>query len=60
MRILGDVDLSAEMVRSAAGKAVRKTRIGTVYPATIGLLPAPGTLQRGQWFESTQGGRPRA
>ncbi|SDN71658.1 DNA-binding transcriptional regulator, LysR family [Ensifer sp. YR511] len=40
VRILGDVDLSAEVVRSVAGKAVRKIRIGTVYPATIGLLPA--------------------
>ncbi len=40
IRILGDVDLSAEMVRSVAGKAVRKIRIGTVYPATIGVLPA--------------------
>lgn len=38
--ILGDVDLSAEVVRSVAGKARRKIRIGTVYPATIGLLPA--------------------
>ena len=28
------------MVRSVAGKAVRKIRIGTVYPATIGVLPA--------------------
>lgn len=40
VRILGDVDLSAEVVRSVAGKARRKIRIGTVYPATIGLLPA--------------------
>ncbi|WP_312367052.1 LysR family transcriptional regulator [Ensifer sp.] len=40
IRILGDVDLSAEMVRSVAGKAVRKIRIGTAYPATIGVLPA--------------------
>jgi DNA-binding transcriptional LysR family regulator len=40
IRILGDVDLSAEMVRSVAGKALRKIRIGTVYPATIGVLPA--------------------
>jgi DNA-binding transcriptional LysR family regulator len=40
VRILGDVDLSAEVVRSVAGKAVRKIRIGTVYPATIGVLPA--------------------
>ncbi|WP_312366471.1 LysR family transcriptional regulator [Ensifer sp.] len=40
IRILGDVDLSAEMVRSVAGKAVRKIRIGTVYRATIGVLPA--------------------
>ncbi len=40
VRILGDIDLSAEMVRLVAGKAVRKIRIGTVYPATIGLLPA--------------------
>ncbi|NRP21736.1 HTH-type transcriptional regulator BenM [Ensifer adhaerens] len=40
VRILGDIDLSAEVVRSVAGKARRKIRIGTVYPATIGLLPS--------------------
>lgn len=40
VRILSDVDLSAEVVRWVAGKAVRKIRIGTLYPATTGVLPA--------------------
>ena len=40
VRILGEVDLSAEIVRSGADKTTRKIAIGTVYPATIGVLPA--------------------
>ncbi|MEY9325817.1 DNA-binding transcriptional LysR family regulator [Sinorhizobium fredii] len=40
VRILGDIGLSAEVVRSVAGKAARTIRIGTVYPATTGVLPA--------------------
>jgi DNA-binding transcriptional LysR family regulator len=40
VRILSDIDLSAEVTRSVAGKTVRKIRIGTIYPATIGVLPA--------------------
>ncbi len=40
VRIIGDVGLSAEVARSAAGKAARMIKIGTVYPATIGVLPA--------------------
>ncbi len=40
VRIIGDVGLSAEVAGSAAGKAARTIRIGTVYPATIGVLPA--------------------
>ena len=40
VRILSDVDMSAQATRSAAGKTVRKIRIGTIYPATIGVLPA--------------------
>ncbi|MBD9597510.1 LysR family transcriptional regulator substrate-binding protein [Ensifer sp. ENS05] len=35
-----DVGLSAEVARSVAGKAARTIRIGTVYPATTGVLPA--------------------
>ena len=40
VRILSDIDMSAQATRSAAGKTVRKIRIGTIYPATIGVLPA--------------------
>ena len=39
VRILSDIDMSAQATRSAAGKTVRKIRIGTIYPATIGVLP---------------------
>jgi len=40
VRMLSDLDLSAEMARSVAGKTVREIRIGTIYPATTGVLPA--------------------
>lgn len=40
VRILSEVDLSAEITRAVAGKTARKIAIGTVYPATIGLLPS--------------------
>jgi DNA-binding transcriptional LysR family regulator len=40
VRILSEVDLSAEITRAIAGKTARKIAIGTVYPATIGLLPS--------------------
>jgi DNA-binding transcriptional LysR family regulator len=40
VRILSDIDLSAEITRSIAGKTITRIRIGTVYPATLGLLPA--------------------
>ncbi|MDK1388846.1 LysR family transcriptional regulator [Sinorhizobium sp. 8-89] len=40
IRILSEVDLSAEVARSVAGKRVKTIKIGTVYPATIGVLPA--------------------
>ena len=40
VRILSDIDLSAEITRSIAGKTITRIRIGTVYPATIGVLPA--------------------
>jgi hypothetical protein len=39
VRILSDINVSAEVTRSVAGKT-RKIRIGTIYPATIGVLPA--------------------
>ncbi|MBY5878491.1 LysR family transcriptional regulator [Rhizobium leguminosarum] len=38
--ILSEVDLSAEITRAVAGKTIRQIRIGTVYPATTGVLPA--------------------
>ncbi|MGF6159306.1 hypothetical protein M2267_004578 [Ensifer sp. KUDG1] len=40
MRIIGDIGLSMHVARFAAGKAARTIKIGTVYPATIGVLPA--------------------
>jgi DNA-binding transcriptional LysR family regulator len=40
VRILSDIDVSPEVTRSVAGKTARKIRIGTIYPATIGVLPA--------------------
>ncbi|MBP1884550.1 DNA-binding transcriptional LysR family regulator [Ensifer mexicanus] len=40
IRILSEVDVSAEVARSVAGKRVKQIKIGTVYPATIGVLPA--------------------
>ncbi|MCB5202615.1 LysR family transcriptional regulator [Neorhizobium sp. T786] len=39
IRILGDINLSTELARSADGKGSREIRIGTIYPATIGVLP---------------------
>ncbi|WP_065376035.1 hypothetical protein [Ensifer adhaerens] len=38
--IIGDVGLSMEASRSVAGEAARTIKIGAVYPATIGVLPA--------------------
>jgi len=40
VRILSDIDLSKEITRSVAGKTVTRIRIGTIYPATVGVLPA--------------------
>jgi len=40
VRILSDIDLSKEVTRSVAGKTVTRIRIGTIYPATVGVLPA--------------------
>jgi DNA-binding transcriptional LysR family regulator len=40
VRILSEIDLSTEIARSVAGKAARRIAIGTVYPATIGVLPS--------------------
>jgi DNA-binding transcriptional LysR family regulator len=39
IRILSEVDLSAEITRSIAGRKITEIRIGTIYPATIGVLP---------------------
>jgi DNA-binding transcriptional LysR family regulator len=39
VRILSEVDLSRGIARSIAGKTTRRIAIGTVYPATIGVLP---------------------
>jgi DNA-binding transcriptional LysR family regulator len=38
IKTLSDLDLTTELVRSVAGKTARKIRIGTVYPATTGVL----------------------
>jgi DNA-binding transcriptional LysR family regulator len=40
IKTLSDLDLTTELVRSVAGKTARKIRIGTVYPATTGVLPS--------------------
>jgi len=40
VRLLSDIDLSKEITRSVAGKTVTRIRIGTIYPATVGVLPA--------------------
>lgn len=40
VRMLSDLELSAEMARSVAGKTVREIRIGTIYPVTTGMLLA--------------------
>lgn len=40
VRILSGIDLSTEITRSVAGKTVTRIRIGTVYPETVGVLPA--------------------
>ncbi len=39
VRILSDVDLTTELTRAAGGSRIRQIRIGTLYPATIGILP---------------------
>jgi len=39
VRMLSELGLSREIVRSIAGKTTHKIAIGTVYPATIGVLP---------------------
>jgi DNA-binding transcriptional LysR family regulator len=40
VRILSEIDLSTEITRSVAGKTIKQIRIGTVYPATTGVLPS--------------------
>ncbi|MBB3564329.1 DNA-binding transcriptional LysR family regulator [Rhizobium sp. BK512] len=40
VRMISELELSKEIVRSIAGNTTRKIAIGTVYPATIGVLPA--------------------
>ncbi|MBB3447326.1 DNA-binding transcriptional LysR family regulator [Rhizobium sp. BK379] len=40
VRMISELELSREIVRSIAGKTTRKIAIGTVYPATIGVLPS--------------------
>jgi DNA-binding transcriptional LysR family regulator len=40
IRILSEIDLTTEITRAVAGKTMKQIRIGTVYPATTGVLPA--------------------
>jgi DNA-binding transcriptional LysR family regulator len=40
VRILSEIDLTTEITRAVAGKTIKQIRIGTVYPATTGVLPA--------------------
>jgi DNA-binding transcriptional LysR family regulator len=44
LAILNEVESSAALARAAAGEELRKIRIGTIYPATFGILP--GFLSR--------------
>ncbi|MDM9622009.1 LysR family transcriptional regulator [Rhizobium sp. S96] len=39
VRILSEMDLTAELTRAAGGSRIRQIKIGTVYPATMGMLP---------------------
>ncbi|UXN76145.1 LysR family transcriptional regulator (plasmid) [Devosia sp. A8/3-2] len=39
-RILGDLENSRLVARAIAGKDLKKLTIGTIYPATFGVLPA--------------------
>lgn len=39
-RILSDIDKSCSVARAIAGKDLKKLTIGTIYPATFGILPA--------------------
>ncbi|SDG87884.1 LysR family transcriptional regulator [Pelagibacterium luteolum] len=38
-RLLSDLDNSCTVVRAIAGKDIKKLTIGTIYPATFGVLP---------------------
>lgn len=38
-RVLADLDNSCTVVRAIAGKDIKKLTIGTIYPATFGVLP---------------------
>ncbi|NEJ01286.1 LysR family transcriptional regulator [Rhizobium ruizarguesonis] len=39
VRILSDIELTAELTRAVGGSRIRQIKIGTVYPATMGVLP---------------------
>jgi len=39
VRILSEMELTAELTRAAGGSCIRQIKIGTVYPATMGMLP---------------------
>lgn len=39
-RILSDLENSRQVVQAIAGKDLKKLTIGTIYPATFGVLPA--------------------
>ncbi|WMT92908.1 LysR family transcriptional regulator [Pelagibacterium sp. H642] len=39
-RILNDLDNSCSIARAIAGKDLKKLTIGTIYPATFGILPS--------------------
>ncbi|MGO8045273.1 LysR family transcriptional regulator [Rhizobium johnstonii] len=39
VRILSDMELTAELTRIVGGSHIRQIKIGTVYPATVGVLP---------------------
>lgn len=39
LAILNEVEATTTLARAAAGEELRRIRIGTIYPATFGILP---------------------
>lgn len=41
VRILSQMELIAKLTCAAGGSRIEQIKIGTVYPATMGMLPVP-------------------